>query len=1008
MAQINPGVLRKRFLCLILFFLSQSVCAQEIREPVVRFSHPVLNEINALVDSRQYMKAIGQSLKAAQAMKKESNWEGYMAFMLRAAEIETFEVWKTKSDPKTEIRPDYRRALTYLDSLYKNGKKYIGDYPYIEADALFTSAVVYDWLHRSDTAEQMHRSALNLRLKLYGKNSREVADSYLWMGAMYKFNLNRKVWAKNYYKQALDLQKKYLPDSRYALGSVYYGLSSLARENFEFDEAIALINQYSSLYEDLPYEQAYAHQLIANIYMIQNEYEKSLNQRMEAIRIYEQSGFTDELVLAYSNLSDNLKELHRYRQAMETLMEGEKILSKSKTKNFLDEQSLYQNLGDLYRIIGQYDSAKIYFDKSLQLVSDHLGKKNERIANVYELRGRLYADQGKFKEGLNDYQQMLASVIPDFRPADIFTIPKIEKESPFFMTIITAQFNKGDALLAWYEREKNPVHLEQALGQYKSAFAQLIEARKTIGDELSKPFLMDNFQRSIEKSIQCAKGLFELTHNKHYYQDIFHFVELTKYLNVLDALQRAERANNSNVPKSLLFELDDVKSELHDLQKEKLESGEDSLAQINDRILTLIGRRRELTSEISKYPDYASSSLDSMLLDVNEIQQKLSSGNQILEYFWGTDSIYVLSLTNKSMAISSVPYSADIDGLFTSVYHHMSGNQPFNKDLINRFSKESSTIYKMFIAPFMLKSKLIIIPDGPLRTISVDALVVNYDPKADTTYGGLDYAILHSEISYAYSASILFKNRLFKNKEIENVLAFSYSNGTGGPIVARRNQPGELPGTYKELEALSRLFKNVKRFTDLDATKVNFINNTTGIDIIHLGVHGIGDEEVADNSRLIFRRDSLNDSELFAYEIYNLNLSAGLVVLSACESGLGRNQRGEGIFSIARAFTYAGCPAAVMSLWQARDSFTSEIMVKFYENLNKQESVSYSLRDAKLQFLKESDNRAAHPANWAAFVLNGQDLKFSEESSVRSWIFIMGAITLLTAIALYARKRIQT
>src|SRR5690606_9540181 len=155
---------------------------------------------------------------------------------------------------------------------------------------------------------------------------------------------------------------------------------------------------------------------------------------------------------------------------------------------------------------------------------------------------------------------------------------------------------------------------------------------------------------------------------------------------------------------------------------------------------------------------------------------------------------------------------------------------------------------------------------------------------------------------YAYSSSIFFKNRTSQRSTIENVLAFSYSGKLEGDYVARRGHQEELPGTYVELEALTRLYDRVARFTDDGASKFNFINNTAGYDLIHLAVHGVGDQEVADNSRLIFKGDSTADSILYAYEIYNLNLDAGLVVLSACETGIGRNQTGEGVLSIARGF----------------------------------------------------------------------------------------------------------
>jgi CHAT domain-containing protein len=1005
MFHVNPGASRK---ALIVFFLiwAQMLCAQEIQPPVVRFSHPTMTEINQLVDSYQYQKAISLSASKAQQMRVEKNWEGFIAFMLRAAEIETFEVWKARGRPEIKIQPDYRRALMYLDSLKAYGEAYLNTFPYLKANFLFTSAVVHDWLNHADTAEQIHKEALRMRLDLYGKTSREVADSYLWMGVLYRFNLHRKDWAKRYYEEALPLQKKYMPDSRHAVGSIYYGLASIARENFEFDEAIAMATQYSSLYTDVPSEQASAHQLIANIYFNKHDYEKSLEQRMKAIDIYERSGYKAELILAYGNLSDNLKELGRYQEALKMLQKGISIASQSGDRNFYYEKNLYENLGEIYRAMGQHDSAESYLNKAFTIAIENFGKHNEEVADVLNLRGTLYVEQGKFNEGITDYQQMLSAVIPDFTPTDIYTVPPVQNESPYFPTIIAALFSKGDAMLEWYRKEKNPTYLNSSINQYRAAFHQLMVARRTIGDELSKPFLISNFERSIEQSIQCAHLLFQLTSKHEFFDDIFHFIELTKYLNVLDAMQRAERASNSNIPKALLFDLEDVKTEINRVQKEILQFSDasgDTLTSLNRQRLSLIERRRLLMNEISKHPDWKFTQPDSLLLNIGDVQQILSRDDQILEYFWGKDNIYIVSITRDKNSVSSVATSKEIEQVLASVYQHMSGDYSLKKEDIKKYSDASSIVYKKLFGPFIEKTNLIIIPDGLLNVISADALVITSTNTANS-YNELDYAILHHNISYAYSANILCKDRALKLKKIENVLAFSYSDGVGGPSIALRNQQASLPGTFKELEALSRLFKNVKRFTNEDASKINFVRNTSGSDIIHLGVHGVGDEDVEDNSRLIFQRDSLNDPELYAYEIYNLKLTARLVVLSACESGLGRNQRGEGMFSIARAFTYAGCPAAVMSLWKARDVFTADVMVQFYENLHEGESVSNALRNAKLQFLKEADGPTAHPANWAAFVLNGHDMAFQQKAGFHFAWYVVAALLLAASVTYVIRR----
>lgn len=994
---------------LIILLGAYTMRAQQATNPPVRFSHPALQEINALVSSREYQRAINQSLLRAQEMKRAEKWEGYISFMLRAAEIETFEVWKAKGFPEIKMTVDYRRPLAYLDTLDKHSGKFIDQYPYLKANTLFTKAVVYDWLLLPDTAERMHLKALAMRSELCGKDSREVADSYLWLAILNNWGLQRKDLAKLYYLKALPLQKKYLPASRYALGSVYYGLSIVARENFEFDEAETLAKQYSTLYEELPYEQALGYQQFANIYTDQGNFEKSLQQRKQSIRIFEASGFKDDLIVAYSNLSIDLKGLKRFQESKEALRKGLKILEKSENKDPFYSKIIYNAMGDLYRATGKYDTAQYYFDKSIRIAIENYGKRNEAAADSYGLRGKLFADRGMYQPALKDFQQMLISTVPGFETSDIFTIPAIQDENPYFVTIITAHFNKGDTFLAWYKVEKNPEYLELALKNYRAAYHQLMIARNAIGDELSKPFLMLSFEKGIEQSIDCAKLLYDTTKDPLYFQDAFHFVELTKYLNVLDAMQRAERANNSGIPKNLLVQLDDVRSELNHLQKTILSAAEttnDSLTKLNEEALNLINRRRELMAEISHYPYQSILSLDSMLLPVNKIQAQLSPDEQILEFFWGTDSIYVISITNQKTSIFSIPKDIATDSLFLSVNKFMNGTPSFEQDQIRNYSLWTTIIYKKFFGPYIQKKKLIIIPDGSLSSLSAEALVVDHKP-GNLSYNTLDYLIQHCEISYAYSSSILFRNALKGVNKADNVLAFSYSGGPGIPTIANRDQQAELPGTFKELEALSRLFRNVRRFTNQNASKFNFINNAPGSDIIHLGVHGIADQEIAYNSRLVFRRDSLNDTELYAYEIYNLKLDAGLVVLSACESGIGRNQVGEGMFSIARAFTYAGCPSLVMSLWQVSDVFTSQIMISFYENLNQRVPVSTSLRNAKLKFLRESDSYTSHPANWAAFVVNGQDISFEKASGRLYWVYAILAISVVLAIFLLMRKRLS-
>jgi CHAT domain-containing protein len=145
--------------------------------------------------------------------------------------------------------------------------------------------------------------------------------------------------------------------------------------------------------------------------------------------------------------------------------------------------------------------------------------------------------------------------------------------------------------------------------------------------------------------------------------------------------------------------------------------------------------------------------------------------------------------------------------------------------------------------------------------------------------------------------------------------------------------------------------------------------------VIHLAMHGFLNDCDPLYSGLAFspqaagRQGEENDGILHAYEIYNLKMNAELAVLSACNTGRGQLAKGEGVISLARAFKYAGCPNVLMSLWQADDQATSQIMQYFYQNLKRGMSKDVAIRQAKLDYLGAANRD--HPFFWGAFVLIG-------------------------------------
>lgn len=158
-------------------------------------------------------------------------------------------------------------------------------------------------------------------------------------------------------------------------------------------------------------------------------------------------------------------------------------------------------------------------------------------------------------------------------------------------------------------------------------------------------------------------------------------------------------------------------------------------------------------------------------------------------------------------------------------------------------------------------------------------------------------------------------------------------------------------------------------------------------------------------------RDSLEDNFLQAHEIAHLHLNADLVVLSACETGYGKFEQGEGVISLARSFMYAGTPSLVVSLWQVNDQSTSVIMNSFYQNIANGMQKDVALRQAKLEYLKIAKDIAGHPAFWSAFIQLGDtsSVKISQKGAYNLWSIGLGILACLFVGTLFfvsrSRKR---
>jgi len=226
------------------------------------------------------------------------------------------------------------------------------------------------------------------------------------------------------------------------------------------------------------------------------------------------------------------------------------------------------------------------------------------------------------------------------------------------------------------------------------------------------------------------------------------------------------------------------------------------------------------------------------------------------------------------------------------------------------------------------------------------------------------------------------------------------------PETSKKYFLNPLPGAADEVRAISKYMK-ADTFVDKNAQENSFKNKSSQFDILHLAMHTIINDSLPMFSKLVFSRPeskSVDDGYLNTYEIYNMKLNARLAVLSACETGSGKLQKGEGVMSMARGFIYAGCPAIVMTLWQVEDKSGVKIMEDFYYYLSKGKRKDVSLRMAKLNHLESSDPLTSHPHYWLGYVSIGNPEPLFSSKNIYFVAIILLAILLVLADRYFRKK----
>jgi CHAT domain-containing protein len=326
------------------------------------------------------------------------------------------------------------------------------------------------------------------------------------------------------------------------------------------------------------------------------------------------------------------------------------------------------------------------------------------------------------------------------------------------------------------------------------------------------------------------------------------------------------------------------------------------------------------------------------------------------------------------------------------------------------FVSNSHSLYKFLIAPFAPFDKgtkrIIFVPDGALGQVPFETLIGSKPPGINVDYLSLNYLLKKYTTGYAYASASLFNSGDGVISD-PSILAMASS----GEQVVDDIDFHVIPGTEDELRIVEGKLTTGQFLFGDDATEFNFKKLSPVCNIIHLAVHGKGDLLKNNASSLYFSNvnDSLEDGQLHAYELYGLKLKARLVVLSACETGLGKTYKGEGMMSMASAFAFSGCQNILMSLWKVNDNMSTDLINDFYDALLKGISIDEAIAQAKRRYISQADELSADPRVWAPLVSYGnlEPVFATNKNRTHLVIFLsaIGVLFLLCFVVYRFKKR---
>jgi len=709
---------------------------------------------------------------------------------------------------------------------------------------------------------------------------------------------------------------------------------------------------------------------ISLVYMDLGDYEKALDHLNRGISLdqelnnsYNLAADLNNLGNIYLNMGIQTQDEHLFERALESLFQS--LISAYGIQNSRLQSIVQNNIGEVFSALGQSDQALYYFNKSLRNANDSgfrelISLLNNNIANTY-LR------KGLFDRAMDRYR------------ASIQIAARINYEKNLWESLF--------GLAQCYEGNRQDLRA----AEYYDNAVQLIEKTRSriyldpfkVGYSRNKSRVYESFVDFIHRSkTKGGRSSFE--------ENMFYYIEKAKARAFVEILQESKIDVEAKMDLAQRKELDESSAKISSLYLEFMKNDltENNrtvlgkrLSQEEDNYLRIISTMKVIDPSMANLVHTEPYSLVSL-----QAKGGLDGDTAILEYFIGEKKSFLVFITQKSCEIFALPPRRSIEESIKAYLKYVSSppDKRFNGLLAAR------RIFKEFLFPLGQGShgglgRLIIIPDGILHYLPFEALVIAENENS------AEYLIDKYQVSYAPSvtALMLLKTAIDGREVDRGLMAFGNPASERHKIVPVAEGPGRreagddlspeaalssLPYARREIRNISKYFPKDRRLVYIgsEANEDNLKARTReNYQIIHFAGHSLLDEERPLRSALILEpgRDGANDGIFQVRELYDIRLKANLVILSACQTGMGLLEKGEGFLCLQRAFFFSGAKSVLSTLWPVKDRSTAFFMGNYYRFLAEGQSKASALRSVKKKMIR---SKYSHPYYWAGFLLNGE------------------------------------